>query len=171
MSIRGACQTAFVVAMILVPAPDGTFAQDTSVPSPQEFADRAAYANRFELEAAKLALRKGVSADVKNYARDMLRDHAEAAKNMEKAAAQQSIKLPSQLDKQYAEKLTALDAAVGGQFDPAYMSSQASVHEEAVALFELYAKEGDKGPLRNFAEQNFPSLRMHLIRIQSATNP
>lgn len=144
---------------------------DKAAPSPEDFAAKAAISNRFEIEAARLALQKGVNAEVKAFAEEMLRDHEKAGAALEKAAAGQGVTLPDALDAPHADKLKALQESVGGQFDPAYTSSQVSAHEEAVALFERYAKDGEKGTLRNFAESTFPTLRMHLIRIQSITGP
>lgn len=158
-----------VLAALLVPA--GAAGQQQPAPSPQEFAAQAAIGNRFEIEAARLALKKGVNKQVKTFAEEMLRDHGKAGAALQKAASDQGITLPDALDKPHADKLKALEESVGGQFDPAYTSSQVSAHEEAVALFERYAKDGEKGALRNFAERTFPTLRMHLIRIQSVTGP
>jgi len=39
---------------------------------------------------------------------------------------------------------------------------QVDGHEEAVALFEKYAKKGDKANLKQFAEKTLPTIKEHL---------
>jgi hypothetical protein len=50
-------------------------------------------------------------------------------------------------------------AAFGKEFDRAYDQMQLQAHEEAVALFSDYARNGDNTDLKTWAAQTLPHLR------------
>jgi len=133
---------------------------------PQAFAQKAAISDLFEIEAAKLEIRNGESDKIKAFANEMVKDHSGSTHNLKDAAAKEGIKLPVTLDAKHQAKLEALKPLSGVQLDAAYASTQISVHIEAVALFGVYAKDGKGGPLKAFAENTYPMIRMHLVRIQ-----
>jgi len=145
----------------------GSTAQDENVP--EVFAQKAAVSNMFEIEAAKIAVEKGRDETAKAFARDMISDHGKAAGELLKAADSQKITLPTALDVEHQKKLDALKAASTTDFDQAYLSTQVSAHEEAVILFDGYAKKGAAGALKSFAETTLGTLRTHNVRIHGLT--
>jgi predicted outer membrane protein len=46
--------------------------------------------------------------------------------------------------------------------DASYDQTQLKAHQDAVALFEAYAKSGDSAELRGWAGQTLPHLKEHL---------
>lgn len=137
--------------------------------TPQAFAQKAAISNVFEIEAAKLALARGKDPSAKTFAQDMVADHERAGIALERAAAQDEVTLPADLDTEHREKLKALESSADADFDQAYLSTQVSAHEEAVALFEKYTTESTDGALRSFAEKTLGTLRTHNVRIHGLT--
>lgn len=136
----------------------------------QEFARKMSMSNLFEMKAAELARQRGKGREVLEFAERMLADHARAGKELAEAAEKDGVELSESLDKAGEEKLAALRALSGAAFDPAYLSSQVTAHEDALELLRSYAGEGEAGALKAFAEATYPTVRTHLIQVQSMTS-
>ena len=63
------------------------------------------------------------------------------------------------LDAEHQKKLDELKAKSGKEFDRAM---QLQAHEEAVALFSDYARNGDNPDVKAWAAKTLPHLREHL---------
>jgi len=136
--------------------------QPAAVSDPQEFTTKAAGAGAFEIQSSQLALSKTQNADIKAFAQMMIDDHTNAAAVLQTAAtAQGKLTVPAYLDADSAAKLQKLQAAGTADFDPLYVQMQTDAHVDAVALFSGFAQNGPSGPLRDFAAQTLPTLRMH----------
>ena len=64
--------------------------------------------------------------------------------------------------REHQKKLDDLKAKSGKDFDAAYDQMQVQAHEEAVALFESYAANGDNPDLKSWAAMTLPHLNEHL---------
>lgn len=161
-----------VAAMGAMPA----FAQDAAKPAvpaaatasmnvtdPQQFAQMATVSNMFEIESSKLALQKATRQDAKDFAQRMIDDHTKAGEEMKAAAdAQAGITLPAALDQKHQAMLDQLNATTGSDFDAQYLKMQLAAHQEAVALFDGFSKNGADGKLKDFAAKTLPTLQQHL---------
>jgi putative membrane protein len=79
-----------------------------------------------------------------------------------KAAAQtDGITPPDELAPKEKAQLEILEAAEDDGFDEAYLSAQATAHDEAVALFESFSTQGEESALRAFAAETLPTLQEH----------
>ena len=152
----------FSVSLLLVPAAAWT----AEMPA-QTFAEKAAQSDMFETAAAKLVLEKGKSDEVKKFAGDMVKDHGKSTHGLQDAAAKGGVKLPGSMGPELAKKLDSLEPLTGPALDAAYVSTQVSVHTEAVELFDKYSKDGQAGALKSFAQQTYPTIRMHLVRVRN----
>lgn len=157
-----------IIAMGITILPGISLAQ-VDTPASQDFAEKAAVSNTFEIEAAKLVLDRGKDPAAKTFAADMISDHEQAGIALANAAGEEHVQLPAGLDDEHREKLEALKSSSDQDFDQAYLSTQISAHEEAVSLFEHYAKNSSGGPLKSFAEKTLGTLRTHTIRIHGLT--
>jgi putative membrane protein len=70
--------------------------------------------------------------------------------------------LPTALDTQHQKMLDELKAKNGKDFDASYDQTQVKAHQDAVALFDAYAKGGDNSELKGWASRTLPHLREHL---------
>jgi putative membrane protein len=131
----------------------------------------AAVDNLFEIEAAKLAQQRALNNDTKAFAADMIRDHTPAGDSLAAAAKSESVDIPAKLDDEHQKKLDALKVVPAGDFDQAYLSTQVTAHEEALTLFQSYAKNGPDGALRNSANAILPTLKMHNVRVRGLASP
>ncbi|TGV08333.1 DUF4142 domain-containing protein [Mesorhizobium sp. M8A.F.Ca.ET.173.01.1.1] len=135
------------------------------------FTRTLASANRFEIESSKLAQKKGVAADVADFAALMVKDHTKAGQDfkaaLERSQTTASIKpegpplLPA--DQAMLDQLKTLD---GGAFQARYIALQTEAHKQAVALFSTYARSGDDPALKEFAKKTLEVLKMHEMHLR-----
>jgi putative membrane protein len=135
-------------------------------PSGQEFADKAAKSDAFEIAAAKLALDHAASPKVKAFARDMIAAHTESTAKIKAAAgrATAAITPDPALTPGQNDKLADLGKLDGVDFDRAYLAGQVDAHKGALSLMRDYAKHGDVAPLKAAAGDIVPVVQKHLDR-------
>lgn len=135
---------------------------------PQEFVDRAAASDLFEIEAARIAMDKAQSDDVRKFASMMLHDHDQAQAQLKTAVAAADMRLhyAPKLSTDQESQLEALREA-DGDFDAVYLRGQRAAHEEALALLHGYAQVGEAQPLRKHAQAASQTVTMHLNQVQS----
>lgn len=155
--------SALFAGLLLVSA---TWASSAEM-SAQSCAEKAAQSDMFEMEAAKLLLDKGKGGEVKAFASEMVKDHGNSTAALQEAAIKDKVKIPTDMGPELTKKLEALKPLTATALDAAYVSTQVSVHTDAVDLFEKYGKDGQSGALKNFAQQTYPTIRMHLVRVRS----
>lgn len=153
-----------VTVVALASLPFGASAAE--IPA-QSFAEKAAQSDMFEVEAAKVVLAEGASEEVRIFAGDMVKDHHRSTDALKEAAAKDGVKLPADMGDDLRKKLESLKPLRGPALDAAYVSTQVSVHTEAVALFDAYSEDGDSKALKSFAQMTYPTIRMHLIRVRN----
>jgi len=131
--------------------------------SPQQFADKAAVANLFEIETSKLAVKTSKNKDVLAFANKMITDHTKAGTAFKAAVGKATGVTPpaEKLDDSHQGKLDDLKTKTGEDFDKAYIDAQQDAHDEAVSLFDSYANNGDDAALKAFAAETLPTLKAH----------
>ncbi|WP_202804593.1 DUF4142 domain-containing protein [Sphingomonas sp. PR090111-T3T-6A] len=141
----------------------------TPAPSGQEFADKAAKSDAFEIASAKLARSRATSTDLKSFASMMIEDHTASTAKIKKAAAeaQPAITPDPTLTDDQAGKLDDLRKKAGADFDKEYTSQQVDAHEKALSLMTLYADKGDVASLKTAAAEIKPKVQAHLDRIKA----
>ena len=133
-------------------------------PTGQEFADKAAKSDAFEIAVAKLAQKEATSTDVKKFAADMIKAHTDSTAKVKAAAASASpaITPNPDLTEDQAEKLADLGKLKGADFDKAYIDGQVDAHEDALSLMQNYAKDGEVASLKAAAGDIAPVVQKHL---------
>lgn len=163
--VLGLAAAPFALAETAAPAKAEDVAKAAT--DPAAFARVAGSANMLEIESSTLALERSQNADVQSFAQKMIDDHTAAAKKMEGIAQDAEIELPAGMNDADQKALQALQDAQ--DFDQAYLDLQVKAHDEAVALFDSFAAEGEQGPLRDFAEETLPKLKDHQGHVRSLT--
>lgn len=150
------------------PAADS--AAGVGVTTDAAFVKLATSSNILEIRSSELARDRAGSDAVKEFATRMIADHTAASAKLAEAAGQpapdMSADLSGQMEPRHAEQLATLEAATGEGFDQAYIDLQRQAHEEAVALFQSYATNGQEGAVKDFAEATVPTLQDHLTMVQ-----
>jgi putative membrane protein len=136
--------------------------------STDEFVKKVAISDMFEVESSQLALSKKPDRDTAPFAKRMVKDHTKTTRELKTLVQAGKVKaeLPSALDAEHKKKLDDLRSLEGKPFDTAYDQAQREGHQQAVALFESYAKNGDNADLKKWAAKTLPHLKMHLTMAQ-----
>jgi putative membrane protein len=128
-----------------------------------------AVSDMFEIQSSQLALtEKQPDKDTKPFAQRMVKDHQKTAAELKKLVESGKVQatLPTALDSDHTKMLDELKMKTGKEFDQSYDQIQVKAHQDAVALFEAYAKAGDNAELKKWAANTLPHLKQHLAMAQ-----
>ena len=141
----------------------------TPTPTGQDFVDKAAKSDAFEIAAAKIAQTNASSQAVKDFAAEMIKAHTESTAKIKAAAATATpaITPNATLTKDQDEDLTELRALKGAAFDEAYIDDQVDAHQDALVLMRDYAEHGDTASLKAAAGEIAPVVQKHLDHAKS----
>jgi putative membrane protein len=136
--------------------------------SAQDFVNKVAISDMFEIQSSRLALTKQPDKDTKPFAEKMVKDHRKTSNELKSLVDSGKVKanLPTALDSEHQQMLDGLKAKGGKDFDSSYDQIQVKAHEDAVALFDAYAKGGDDPELKKWAGKTLPHLKEHLSMAQ-----
>ena len=88
----------------------------TSAPSAQDFVNKVAISDMFEIQSSQLALSKEADADTKPFAEKMVQDHQKTSSELKGLAEGSMVKLtlPTSLDSEHQNMLNELNAKCEG---------------------------------------------------------
>ena len=132
------------------------FAQNST----QDFVNKVAISDMFEIQSSKLAAKKG-NENIRAFAQQMIKDHTKTTQELKGMVGKAKAKLPTAMDADHQQKLAKLQKA-GKDFDSMYASMQVTAHEDAVKLFENYSSSGDDAQIKAWASKTLPALKKHL---------
>lgn len=134
----------------------------------QDFIDKAAVANQFEIDTSQLALKYGKSADVKKFAQEMIDDHTKIGDEFKATLKTAGIAPPKDgLDITHQAKYAKLRVfTTESGFDSSYVSEQLAAHEGAVKLFTDHAANDPTPAIKSFAAETLPKLEHHLAMVK-----
>lgn len=130
--------------------------------SPQDFVDRASASGMAEIETARMALEQGTSAEVKNFAEKMIKDHTAANEDLKEIATRKQLELSDSPDAMNKAKAMILELREGENFDEAYARNQVNAHEQAVELYREAAEGVRDEDLQAYAKEKLSTLEEHL---------
>ncbi|MBO9576392.1 MAG: DUF4142 domain-containing protein [Sphingobium sp.] len=141
----------------------------TPTPSPQEFVDKAAKSDAFEIAAAEIAEKNATLAGVKDFAKMMVTAHKESTAKIKKAAAaaMPAITPDATLTDDQKSELDKLRGLKGEDFDKAYIDNQTEAHEDALSLMKKYAADGGVESLKTAAGEIAPIVQEHLDKAKA----
>jgi putative membrane protein len=134
---------------------------NAQTPPAQEFVNKVAISDMFEIQSSKLAATKA-DADSKTFAQTMVTDHTKTSDELKALVGKIKLTLPSAMDDAHKKKLDDLTKLSSDQFDDMYDRAQVEAHEEAVKLFTAYSNNGDNADLKAWAAKTLPALQHHL---------
>ena len=136
--------------------------------SSEAFVRDAAISDMYEIEAAKMALERSKSTEVKSLAQMILTDHTASSEKMKQLVSSGQVKepLPTELDERRKGLLDNLRGSGGTDFDGRYIKQQAAAHHEAYLLMTGYSAAGQDPTLKAFAEEVAPKIKMHMDMAQ-----
>lgn len=128
---------------------------------PQAFVTRAGEANLYATAAARIALERTRSNEVRDFANRLLADHQTAGKALAKAAAANGAALvvPAAPNDRQRAAIEALRDAP--DFDARYLQQLRRAHEESLGPLRRFAAEGENAALRRYASDAAKTLEGH----------
>jgi putative membrane protein len=122
-----------------------------------------AQGNLGEIDAGRLALEKSQTPEIRQFAQQMLDDHAQALGEVEALAQRKAVLLPDGASSVAKAKLMALKALSGQLFDREY-ARHAGVgeHEKTTRLLRQIAADAQDPELRTLATRLLPVMETHL---------
>ena len=129
--------------------------------SSDDFVDAATEAGIAEVVTGNLAQEKSQSADIKQFAQQMVTDHTKANQELGDIARKLDISVPDEAALTDKVKKMILEWREES-FDRSYVNNQVDAHEKAVELFKKEAASSDKPELKAFASDKLPTLQHHL---------
>jgi putative membrane protein len=161
-------KSVLLVAAALLWAATASAQTPATPPATQDFVNKVAVSDMFEIQSSQLALEKQADQDTKPFAQRMIKDHQKTSKELKALIDKGKVQanLPTALDTEHQKMLDDLKAKNGRDFDVAYDQIQLKAHQEAVTLFDAYAKGGDNPDLKKWAAKTLPHLKQHLAMAQ-----
>jgi predicted outer membrane protein len=156
------CLAAAIAAIAFPAFAQAPKAQNQPNAATRDFVQKAAVGDMYEVQASKMALDKAQNDEFKRFAQRIVDDHTKASDELKSLVGNmQGIQVPNSLDDKHKGMIDQLRSASGARFDQLYRTQQISAHEEAIRLFEGYARNGENAQLKQFAEKTLPALREH----------
>lgn len=138
-----------------------------AMPTP-EFVRMAAATDKYERDAARVALMKSSNPHVRAFAQRMLRDHTKSTEMIKMALADSGHPPPPppMLMPDQQQMLATLRGTPRPAFDRAYIDQQVMVHQMALGVMQGYASGGTDPALRRAAGRISGVVQMHLQMAQ-----
>ncbi len=157
-------QTAFAAALALTLPLLASVPASAETVSTQDFVNKAAMSDMFEIQSGNLAAKKAGDEDVQDFGKEMVEDHSKTTEDLKELVKDKDIKaqFPTELDQEHQNNLDKLKNASGADFDRLYVPVQVLAHEKAVNMFQTYSKSGDNEALKEWASDTLPALKDHL---------
>lgn len=122
-----------------------------------------AQANINEVAAAKIALEKAKSSEVKAYAQKMVDDHGAALTKVQDVAKQKGVELPTEPDAKHKTMAAKLEKESGDKFDKLYMENAGTKdHKMVLSKLQSDAKEIKDPDVKTLADAHTPVVEQHL---------
>jgi putative membrane protein len=156
--------------------PDANPAATVPTPSAEnkapDFVAKAAATDMYEVEAAKLAVKRSTNAEVKKFANMMIDAHTKSTAALKAAIAASGVAItpPAALPADLQDKLDDLTKASDKDFDKTYADDQVDVHQSALNLMQRYAQDGDVDTIKAFAAATAPVVQEHLNMAEGLKN-
>lgn len=127
-----------------------------------------AQANINEIAAAKIALSKASSDEVKAFAQKMVDDHGAALTKVQTVAQQKGVKLPTEPDAKHKGVAARLEKQSGKAFDKMYMENAGTKdHKIVLSTLQSDAKKIKDPDVKALADAHTTVVEQHLKSAQA----
>ena len=124
------------------------------------FVAMTASSDMYEIHSSRLALQRSRMPMNRMHAEMMIRDHTNTTAQLSAAARSAGLGVPMRMLPMHATLLNELSRSAN--FDATYRRQQLVSHQQAFALHDNYARNGDVPQLRAVAAATVPVIRGHI---------
>lgn len=126
-----------------------------------------ARANLAEVAAAKVALSKAHSDNVRQFAQRMVADHGQALRELQHLASHKGVSLPTEPDQAHQRAIERLGGLSGDAFDRRYMAASGiREHRKTHQLLQRIQARASDPELKALAARMAPTVDQHLATLQ-----
>lgn len=138
----------------------------------QHFVKNASADNLFEVQAGQFVEQHAQNQQVKQLAQRLVQDHQRAQQQLEQAARQANIQVPSQLEQWQQAKLQMMQQMAekhpGEIVDSSFAFDQVGAHRTDILCYQFEADHTQNAQLKEYAQQTIPVLQEHLQMAEQA---
>jgi putative membrane protein len=138
------------------------YAQDAASDNDKAFVAKVSQGGRYEVEASQIALTKAVAQDVKDLANTEVHDHELVNRKLKAISAEKHVPIAPALNAEFSAKLAHLRTLSGAEFDSAYLSEMAAIHDKDEKLFAQEAGDGGASAYKAFAAETDLIVKRHI---------
>lgn len=131
----------------------------------KSFVQKAAQGNMAEIKMAELGIRRAQNDQLKDFARQLHRDHLQASNKLHTVAQQLGVTPEKELKGKHQQELKKLESA--SNFDREFTLAALKDHAHDVALYEKAQSHIRDAQVKQYAEQTLPTLRQHLEKTRT----
>ncbi|MEU8247700.1 DUF4142 domain-containing protein [Nonomuraea sp. NPDC048916] len=124
--------------------------------------------NLAEIQAGRLAEKKGATQQVKSIGEMLVKDHGEFDTKLVELAETLRVKLPEGLTEAQREQAKRLEAASTGTFDREFVSQMTAAHKVAIAATKQEIDRGSSPQVVELAKSALPAVEDHLSLLEKA---
>ena len=138
------------------------------VMAPAEYVKTAGASDLFERQSSQIVLQSTQDPKVRQFAQEMLADHAKSTAQVKAAAARSRVTAPPPaLMPAQAELIAQLRAESGPARDATYVAQQKASHNQALDVQKAYAMDGTAPALKAAAGGIVPVVQGHIAMLMS----
>jgi putative membrane protein len=139
------------------------FAQKKGPMTDQQFVDFAAQTDMVEANLGQLAGSVAASQGVKDYAQMLVTDHTADYGQLNSAAQQASLTVPTAIDAEHNKMMIdPFQKLKGAAFDHKYIQEMIAGHTKAIAIYKKEADDAQNASIKSYAQAALPVLEKHL---------
>jgi len=132
------------------------------------FVGKVSQGGMFEAVAGKLAEKKAVAQDVKDFAATDVHDHDLVNGKLKGIAGARKLPIADKLNPDLQGMLDRLNGLDGPAFDAGYMKIMGEIHKKDGGLFAIEAQSGSDPDLKAFAAETVKIVNRHIGAIHGA---
>lgn len=131
-----------------------------------EFVTEVASSGMMEVQLGEKMAQNATNPEVKNFAKEMVKDHTKLNEELKALAAKKNITVPTGLADKHKDIIEDVMEKKGKEMDKEYIDKMVDAHQKDLDKFDEKAKDAKDADLKNWAEKSIPTLRMHLEMAQ-----
>jgi putative membrane protein len=136
----------------------------------QQFVDFAAQTDMVEANLGQLAQNAADQQAVKDYGQMLTTDHTQDYQNLQAAAQQANLTVPTAIDTEHNKKMVdPFQKLKGAAFDKKYAMEMVEGHTKAIEVYKKEAADAQNPSIKSYAEAAIPVLEKHLSGAKDLT--
>jgi len=129
----------------------------------QQFVDFAGQTDMVEANLGQLAQNVSDNQAVKDYAQTLVTDHTQDFSQLNTAAQQASLTVPTAIDSEHNKAMIdPFQKLKGKAFDHKYIEEMIAGHTKAIAIYKKEADDAQNAAIKSYAQAALPTLQKHL---------